>query len=168
MNMKVLFLTFTIILILKNITYSQCSYTRNETDEFTKKTILETTKVVVKSRDLTGQALRFFGCKQNTSRFLKVNWNTLDIVSVSSGDKLMLKLINDEVLEIYSNDYKVSSPIGNYWTITIYYYIDENTFQKLKENQVVKLRFYTDEGYVDKEVSKGASNSILQMFKCID
>jgi hypothetical protein len=166
--MRTMLMTSMMLFLLTDFMYSQCKYIRNETDEFTKKVILETSKVVIKARDVTGQALSFHGYKQNTYRFLKVNWNTLQIVSVGTSEKLMLKLINNEIVEVYTNKYQVSSPIGNYWTITIFYSIDENAFQKLKQHEVVKLRFYTTDGYIDKEVPKGASNKILQMFKCIE
>ena len=166
--MKISFLTLILIFTLSNVTYSQCKYIRNQKDEFTNKVILETAKVIIKARDLTGQALNFHGYKQDNARFLKVNWNTLDIVSVDTGEKLMLKLSNNEVIEVFSDKYQVSSPIGNYWTIRIYYNINENGFQKLKQFEVVKLRFYTADGYIDKEVSPVASKKLLQMFKCLE
>ncbi len=166
--MKISFMTLMVLFSLTNISYSQCKYIRNETDEFTKKVILETAKVVIKSRDVTGQAMSFHGYKQDANRSLKVKWNTLDMVSVSTGEKLMLKLANNEVVEVFADKYQVSSPIGNYWTITIYYSISESAFQKLKQSEIVKLRFYTAEGYVDKEVPQNATKKILQMFKCIE
>ena len=128
---------------------------------------METAKVIIKARDITGQALNFHGYKQDNARFLKVNWNTLDIVSVGTDEKLMLKLANNEVVEVFAK-YQVSTPIGNYWTIIIYYYINESAFQRLKQSEVTKLRFYTTDGYIEKVVPLGASKKVLQMFKCIE
>jgi hypothetical protein len=166
--MRLLFLTLILFFLQSTFSYSQCKYFRNETDEFTKKVILETAKVVINPRDITGQSLNFQGYKQDNSRFFKINWSTLDIISVGKGEKLMLKLQNNEVVEVFADNYKVSTPIGNYWTITIYYDIFDSVFQKLKQSEVIKLRFYTADGYVDKEVPKGASKKLLQLLNCIE
>jgi hypothetical protein len=161
---------FILFVFLPVFCFSQnCKYSRNEVDEFTGKSIQTTKQVIVYTGLFGGLGYKF--TKINNSRYLEMGYSALSIITIEKGDALMFILGNGEKIELSAIESKVATPYtsqsSTIWGIEMDYFISENDLLKMINSPISKLRIYTKQGYVDKEVRENKAFKIQEAAKCI-
>lgn len=143
---------------------------KSEKDDFTGNNIVETD--YVKFSDGFTCSLR----SVNNTHTLLVSFNCDDkIYIMEEYAQFMLKLKNDSII-ILSN---LQGAVAEHWSVTIgstyishftlktKYILSKENLQELKENKIIKVRFHTTDGYIEREVSDKNSNKLLKLFNLI-
>ena len=91
--------------------------------------------------------------------------------SINKGDKLLIKLDDNEVLELEATDNFRYDAFTNFTTPQ--YYISEQQLLQMASNDVVKLRIQTGEDFLDRaivkgKVSKGIKESMPLVKTCLE
>ncbi len=163
---KIIFLLF----LLPAFCFSQnCKYSKNEVDEFTGKSIKTTKQVIVYNGLFGGLAFKF--TKINSSSYLEMGFSELSIITIEKGGALMFILKNGEKIELSAIESKVATPYtsqtSTIWGIEMDYFISDNDLLKLISSPISKLRIYTKQGYIEKEVRENKAVKIQEAAKCI-
>lgn len=170
---------YLLIIATSFFTYAQdCNYKTNEVDEFTKKTILET-----KAQTLTisGMGVGFSTAisfrKVDSNRYLKLKIASPSVFSLRKGDKIMFKTDSENTIDLeFENtviaDYNSGTLIGttrtpSNWTGDIFINISDEIYNRLLNENILKLRVYTSDGYVDDDVSSKRNKKVKELLKCI-
>ena len=159
-----------LVVIASKFTYAQnCKYEKNETDNFTGKSIKMTSKSVVFADpfDPQNKSMFFRFNEVDSINFLSVsNWYT-SIISVKKMDNLMIKFTSGEILKLESLEYKVATPYSSKWHIDIDYSLTKENLKKIQENLISEVRIYTNSGYVDYVVKEKNASKIMSSSNCI-
>jgi len=154
-----------IILLIPFLSFSQeCIYKINKVDEFTGDKILETKEVAIHSLK---------GKKINNNQTLEFTITSSNVFSMDENDYLMLKFKSGEVIKM--NFYKNTT--ANYvflemlnttiWTSSNSISINQETADKIKDNEIVKIRWSTSKGYSEKDCKKKHSRNFTKTLSCI-
>lgn len=163
----------TILLIISlclssSFSYGQCDYSRNEVDEFTKLKILETNFKVLSYASFQREVIRIQGVKIGDQRVLRCYFVSQQIFSLDAGSKLMLLNKQGEVITLLNPKYQVAKDNGMAtWHCIVNYPLDSELYQNLIDFIPTKVRYYTDEGYVQHEVKKKRSKRIMKILSCL-
>ena len=156
-----------------------CKYKINEIDEFTKNKILETKPEIL---TISGMGFGFTsGCslkKINDSRYLQLGISSPSIFTLNEGNEIIFKTEKDETIVLtfpktIISDYISGNNIGNSstpsrWSGTILIPISIENFERLKNELVTKLRIYTNENYIDDDISKKRAVKFKNAMNCIN
>lgn len=82
------------------------------------------------------------------------------VLSVDKDDELMLKLENGEIAKLNNTEYTISCigcgavgwPGSSGMGIHIIYNIEGSEFARLLNSKIVKMRFYTNSGYIERDI----------------
>ena len=171
--------TTILILISISITcYSQkCRYTVDKIDEFTNERILETRFQEITSGNpplYTKLSTSFSARKINDSREIKfVALSMISSFIFEEGAELLLKLENGELLKLSFSQRveskNVKEKINNteFWTLSFAFKIDENTFDKLRQFNLQKIRFKMSDREFDSEVKERDAIGFRSLLSCI-
>lgn len=150
-----------------------CKFEKEEVDEFTNKKI-----VVVRGSDIFRTSLitglSFQVSKINESKFITFSLVSGKLFVLEKGiDKIMIKTKDNQILNIDFDTTVISDIVRNPTTGILYFAkqsvaLSDNLFNELKNIEVVKVRIYTKEGYIEKEVKKKHSTNISDDLKCIE
>src|SRR5690606_30477557 len=102
--------------------------------------------------------------------------NKLKTFSIGKGQEIMFKLDNGEVVKLPNLEYAITCKgcgargFGGSegQGIEVFYMLNEEEFEKLKNNTVVKVRIYTNDGYVEEDVKEKNSKKIPIMLKLVE
>lgn len=173
--MKKVILVMLIGIIGLTASSQNCKYKRNEIDEFTGNTILTTkTKTTTINGMGFGTSSGVIGHKVNDTRYLKLVISSPSIFSIKDGALLMLKTSKGEIINIPFNDYVVAEGVYidnlnmTMWTAKPYLVLSDEIYTKLVEAEIVKIRWYTTDGYFEDDVKKKHKNNISDVLKCIE
>jgi len=151
--------------------FSQCKYEKNEVDSFTGNKTIITQAKGLKFGLLDGAAIKL--ARMNDSK--KLLWfyfTTSDIFSVRSGDKLMFKLDNDEVVTLsnlsrVTADYIITSGITS-WSAKMTYELSPRVISLLSTHDIQSFRLYTSKGYLENDIkSKKKRSNLRSIIDCI-
>jgi hypothetical protein len=169
--MKNLIFLFIVVLITTMNSYAQCKYKRNEKDSFTGQLIKET-KPFSLAMGLTYN-YTFSLRKIDTSYYVLFFYATTGYKGmVIPGDgQLMFKLNNDKVMVLYGLKISISDLSNNTGMATTelnnIYTISQEDLEQLQINEISILRFYTTEGYLEKETSTNGRAKFKENVHCI-
>lgn len=163
---------FLFLFVINSFTsFGQCKFKRDEVDEFTKNVVRETKYVSVAGVFSQNYTISF---KQvNDSYYLKFAYGSTGTFSmvIGKGDQLMLKFDNDSVLSLESMELTSArhyfSQYSNGTSIECTYYITKEQIETLSKNRVVKIRFYTTEGYYEKDTKSDGVEKLRSNARCI-
>lgn len=172
MKQKFILLTFLISCI--GVYAQKCKYQKNEVDEFTGYNV-----IVTKEKALTkiGMGLGNY-CSVRAESIngdvrLRIRAYSPSIFTIERGDYLMLKTMTGEVIELkFSNsvvaDYVMVDQLNaTIWNASVYIDIDKNVLKKLYDISLKKVRWYTTEGYIEKDVPKKHSDNLSKLLNCV-
>lgn len=153
------------------ISLGQCKFKRNEVDEFTKKTIRETKPVSVAGVFSQNYTVALKQVNENYYlNFAYGSTGTFAMV-IGEGDELMFKFDNDSVLTLESLEIASAShyysQYANSTGISCSYGITREQLETLARNKTVKIRFYTSEGYYEKETKSDGIEKMRSNAKCM-
>jgi hypothetical protein len=140
---------------------------KNEIDDFTGKKVKETSSLTI-DNGLTCMIREVGGIK-----ILMVSFGNVDnTYTMEKGAHFMLKQENGSIITLTNLEYAESE----YWTTlagsthstrlileTKYLLYDED-LNELKANKIVKVRFITTHGYIDRNLSEWSSDRLLKLF----
>ena len=161
-----------IMLIVSSInSFGQCKFKRNEVDEFTKKMIRETKPVSVAGVFSQNYTVAFKQVNENYYlNFAYGSTGTFAMV-IGEGDELMFRFENDSVLTLESLETESArhffSQYSNSTSISCSYGITADQIEMIARNKTVKVRFYTTEGYHEKETKSDGVEKMRSNAKCI-
>lgn len=162
-------LLFTLILF-PVLLFSQ-KIERNEIDEFTGKEIIETSwELLTKDRKAK---IASYARYRKIDEILYLDVRMIlpyhDFFTVREGDVFYIKFSDDEVITLQNNELTFSGigkgsiglsgseANGIFLSFNI---TSDKTIQKLKENQINKIRLYTTNGYMNAEVKEKYSKKM--------
>ena len=170
--MKKIILIFMII-TSANYTFGQL-LTKNEVDDFTGKTVEETSWETLNKRAEFYSYARFRKVDNRIYFVFKMMIGN-KVYSVEKGEVLFLKFADDEIVKISNSKHQLTTygagAIGiagsKMLGVELTSIIDQETLSKLGEKTLVKVRVYTSDGYVDAEVVEKQANKFKKLAKLI-
>lgn len=134
---------------------AQCE---QKVDKMTGDTITTTKRAFAFQRGFSGANIYFKKIENNfTNYYLYFGYSTsgLESIVVGTDCPLMLKFSNDSVISIYPTEIEVanhtSGQYGSSTSIDIVYKINADIMQLFKTYNLVLVRFYTTEVYIEGE-----------------
>jgi len=139
-------------------------------DEFTSDKIIETNYNSISDG---------FPCRLkqiNDEIFFQATYNCgSHIYCMDENAEFLIKLDNDEIVKLSNFKYSVaefwSTYIGStylsHYNLYISCFLDELSKTKLQKNYITKVRFYTTDGYIEKDVNKNRAKKLLKMFNLL-
>jgi hypothetical protein len=164
---------YSVIFLLLFTTVKSQEIVRNEIDEFEKVRIIETNWMPIYKGFMPGKTylFRFSSIDSNIFLDLKISTTNNKIFSVSEGENKFLLKCNDSIVLRFSNShYEITESGGGsegMWGGTTYGLWLRLNINNLEEflmiKQIEKFRIYTNEGYIDEEISAEKSKQILEL-----
>jgi len=98
-----------------------------------------------------------------------------DVFAINEGDEIMFKLSNDEIVKLQNLEYTITCTgcgakgfAGSAGEgIEVSYPMTKEQVQKLTSNNVVKMRVYTNKGYVENETKEKHAKKLISALKLI-
>lgn len=165
-------ITITILIFHSLIAFSQdCEYIKNEVDIFTKDTIVHTKYDMLAKSNSGTQVVRIQGIKINQKKYLRVYLVSPSIFSTVKGKKFLLL---DENKNVYTFDFNTEQIASNNsvgyvesWYIIENFQLDSISLENLINNKFIKLRYYTQDHYVELDIKSKHSKNINKIISCL-
>lgn len=148
----------------------------NKIDDFTKSKVIRTNwETFLIAKQLSG----YVRCSQIDERlFLEFKimlGGGAPVFSVKEGESLMLKLNTDSIVSLSIPKSEVSckgcGAIGLIGSAAhgmhLEFFLTKTTIETLTQNSIVKLRFYTRDGYAESEIKEKNRDLIARLLKLI-
>jgi hypothetical protein len=168
-----------IILILIIITSANYSFgqdlTKNEVDEFTGKTVKETSWQILNKKSALYSYVRFRKVDSTIYFVFKMMIGNT-VYSVDKGEVLYLKFADEEIIKLSNTQYQLttygagatglagSKMLG----VELTCIISQEILSKMVEKTLAKVRVYTSDGYVEAEVKEKQAENFMELAKLID
>ncbi|MFI2744192.1 hypothetical protein ACG2LH_15770 [Zhouia sp. PK063] len=171
------------LLSLSFVLLSLSSYSQkliHEKDEFKKKEYSRTEwDVLLKKSIVLTNSIKYSLVKYSDSIYINAKI-ILDggnkVFAVRDNEELLLLLDNDETVTLKNSKYTVSSEGGassgliggsKYGLTLLYYFANQKDIRNLVKSPIKKVRIYTNEGYLEGDISKKNSRHFAQNLKLI-
>lgn len=153
-----------ILLLTSSLFYSQdCKYQRNEVDQFTKNKVVETKFEWLAEQ--TGYSL----LKVDSVKFLKLYVESFKVFSIKDGAKLMFLTDKEEPITIVFPKYDISKRgTSSEFYISETITLSDEDFKRFQNEKITKVRYYTTEGYIEKNIKEKRANKFRESLKCIE
>lgn len=165
-----------ILMIIINTNYT-CGQEliKNEVDEFTGKTVKETSWETLNKKSKLYSYVRFRKVDSTIYFVFKMMIGN-KVYSVDKGEVLYLKFADEEVVKISNSEYQLttygagatglagSKMLG----VELTCIINQEILSKLEEKTLAKVRVYTSDGYVEGEVNEKQAEKFKVLAKLID
>jgi hypothetical protein len=148
----------------------------NKVDEFTGRIIKSTSlEYIVNEQPMFGNPF-IFGIqieRIDSLIVLKAELQLRGVFSIRKDQDLMFKLEEGKMVTLKNNEYVISERYGDRQIAHINYvigYINEGseTLELMKNYKVAKLRIYTSDGYIDKEIKEKNQDIIKKCIEIVD
>lgn len=152
------------------------SLEENKVDEFTNNAVKR-----------TSWELLCFSMKNNFTSYFRISrineYNYFDlklmiggIFSIDKDQEIMFKLDNEDIVKLLNLKYEVTckgcGAIGlsgsNVQGINVSYTLDEEQFEMLKNHEVVKVRIFTNDGYVEGDTKRKHVKKIPKALELVE
>ena len=163
-----------LVILTTNLTFGQ-KLEKDEIDEFTKSRVQVTSwETLTKKPPLFSYArLR----KIDSLYIFDVKlMGGSKVFSVEKGEVLYFKFEDDEIIKIYNTEYELSNygagAIGLLGSDALGVYlkclIDNEQLKKLRNKSLIKIRFYSSNGYREVDVQKKHAEQFMTMMRLIE
>ena len=155
-----------LLLAISITTYGQeCKYARNEVDQFTKNKVLET------KSEWLGENIAYTLKKIDDTKFLRIEMGSYSVFAINDGAKLMFLTDSEDPIELTFPKYEVSKTApgavaSQYVAQTIN--ISGDVLTRLQTEKIIKVRFYTTDGFIDKPIKEKRASKFREQLKCIE
>ena len=163
-----------LLLIFSHVSGQSCKYQKNEVDEFTKKEILITKeKAVTKVGMGLGVYMTAKGLRIDGAKSIELNIFSPSIFTIQQGGKVMFmtktkEVIETEFLESSVADYAHLGQVNvTIWHTSSTILLSSDLISRLQNAEITKVRWYTADGYVEKEVKKKQYKNLASIINCI-
>lgn len=164
--MKKYVLTLCILLTVASLRSFAQKLEENKKDEFSNKSIKRTSWETL-YKTLTTES-HFSFSKVDTSAFIHVKLMIGNVFSIDKDQELMLKLDNGDIVKLLNTKFEVTcegcGAVGFIGSgaqgLDVAYWIAKDQLDKLKAHKVVKVRIYTNEGYIEQDIKDKNANKI--------
>ena len=158
-----------LLLICSNVTGQKLI--TNSKDEFTGKQIKRTSWEGIGTKGtLSGYTFYVQFSKVNATNFLKFRtmYTGNNPLSVQEGDELMLKLKDSSIITLKSNEFRMATYGGGATGLagsralgfSVDYLVNDSALKELSTADIVKIRWYTSDGYIEHEIKEKNSKKI--------
>lgn len=162
-------LTIIAFVLLSQLSFSQCKYEINKVDKFTKHTIIKT-KYANLWQDML-HSLTFKAIKMDSIKYLEMTYATSSIYSIEKESKLMFLLSNDSIITLNALESETanyySAGIATVWSVPVRYKLLEGDYQSLLKGIVASIRYYTPDGYIEKDIKSKRGRNLNKILACI-
>lgn len=164
---------FAVVFLSPIVCIAQCKYTRNDSDPFTKQRRLTTKEEILWKNPMGGNTLSFVGLVERDSSFLRMRYSCKeDAFSVQKGSKLQFLLNDGKTVELSATSWEVADfastqSMGTIWYIYVDYHLDVESSTLLKAGLLTHVRFYTNDGYIEKEILEKKQSTIGSLVGCL-
>lgn len=159
-----------IIFFSYNSFTQDCKYDKDEIDSFTGKKIKITSKATVFADviDPQNKSLFFRFNLVDASTSLSVSCWSYSIVSISKMDKLLIKLSNNEIIELECLQPVVASSYSGKWHLDIDYFLSTENLKKIQTLSIVSVRLSTTSNNIDYDVKPKNAIKLMASANCIN
>jgi hypothetical protein len=163
----------TLLTLFTVATYAQ-ELEENKIDEFTNIKVKRTSWETLNN---TMEFTAYFRISRlNDIDYFDLKMMNAGIFSIGKGQELMFKLSNGEIVKLQNIEYAITctgcGAIGFGGSagqgIQVSYLIDKENFEKLKSNSVVKIRIYTNSGYVENDTKEKNAKKIKSALPLVE
>lgn len=165
--MKTILLTLSILLISVTNALSQCTFTQNETDDFTGVKRLETPQFLF-AKDKNAK-VEFTFYKADSLLLIRLQFGSrIDTYyGFDKGDKMIFKFSDSTTTEVYAITYSNSFE-GMGWEYCLSsFYVDKQSAMEMSTKVILKIRVYTNDGYYDLTPSIDGLGQFTKNINCI-
>mgnify|MGYP000327238981 CR=1 FL=1 len=174
--MKKLFLLLLTLTFGLSLYSQKCKYLKNEVDEFTGSKIIELKRErITKSMGSGFNAIDIGLRRVNDKVYISLKLNSPSVFTTERGGKILFKSSTKEIFEFEFIENEVAdyeSTKSKYnptnWYTYSYALIDNQMLSKLSELDIVKVRWYTTDGYIDNDVKKKKYRFFENLKRCIN
>ena len=164
--MKYAVLTLLTLVFLNNVSAQNCSYEKNEVDEFTDKTIKLTSQVTFIN---FSEKMKCSLGRIDSSKFLVLELTTGKSLYKIDKENLLYLILDDGQKTQFEpvEPITFSNKIQGYNNIKVAYELRD--IEKIKNSAINKMRITTSDGFFEYEIKKkGAKNLFIDQLSCID
>jgi len=172
--MKKTLLLITLILSVLSLQSFAQKLEENKVDDFTNKSIKKTSWEVLYT---TFTANAYFSISSiDRIKYFDFRYQNGSVFSIDNGQELMFKLDNGDILKVQNLKYTLTctgcgakglTGSGTQGIEVSYPFTDEQK-EILKAHKVLKIRFYTNDGYVENDIKDKVADKIQQAIKLIE
>lgn len=160
-----------IIVLTSSFAFSQ-ELKRNDTDEFTGRSIKETSWEVLANK-IPHTYVRFRLI--DSVKVIDFKIMIGGVFSIREGENILLKLENNEILKFKVSEYTISGrgdgAVKTYGSdaqgVKISCYLSEENYRKIKTNVISKIRVNTSEGYTECDIKEKKYNKVKELIELI-
>lgn len=161
-------------LISANWSFGQ-KLAKNEIDEFTGKTVIETSWETLNTSSKLYSYVRF----RKVDSTIYFNFKMMSggrVYSVDKGEVLYLKFADETIVKVSNSKYELTTygagAVGLIGSralgVQLTCIINQSTLLKLEEKTLAKVRVYTSNGYLEAKVKKKQAERFKELAKLID
>jgi hypothetical protein len=165
------------LLLTCTTTFSQ-KLVVNKTDEFTGKSIKETSvETLAKPFKMSGFAYTFAFKKENDNLFLNLRLMSMSnsVFSIKDGNILSVKMDNDSVIVLNNQEYAISKTggagggftSGNSQGTSLYFLLSTENIETLKNRKIIKIRVNTTDGYTEQDIKASADKKVKESLRLV-
>ena len=165
---------FSILILLSSVQSFAQKIVENKIDEFTKHSVKRTS---------WDGLTRIGGLNDSFTRLEKIEdtyWLNLKMMSsnvnsINKDAELMLMTVTDSIVTLYNHEFQITcTGCGSIGLVgssgqgfNISFLISEDKVEYLMKNAVKKIRIYTTDGYIDKEVPEKNQKKFMKQLELI-
>lgn len=167
--------TIVLLLIIISITTSnqalsqKCKYEKNEIDGLLEVPIKLTEQQLLCRID--NQPIYAKAQCIGTNKYLKIRYFKYNDFIIQDDKEIAWILPSEEEITLYPRIMPVDSTQMNDLTevsTLLIYKLSASQYETLKNNPVVKFKYYISTGFVEKEIKTSKQNVIMNVLKCIE
>jgi hypothetical protein len=166
------------LLLMLSFSATAQKLTTNETDEFTRNQVKETSvEKLAHPFKMSGFAYNFSAKRINDNYYFNLRMMSLnkEVFAIRKDSKLMIRLKNDSIITLLAPSFEVSGTgkagsglsAGSAEGTSVYYPISRDEIDLLLSSEIVKLRVYTSEGYTEQDIKEAGSKKVKECFRLV-
>ena len=166
-----------ILLGTTSLTYGQ-TLEENKVDEFTDNTVKRTSWETLNMTMSFTSYFRISHINDNYYFDLKmmIGGTGGKVFSIAKDQEIMFKLDNGEIVKLPNLEYTITCTGcgakglsgSNAQGIKVSYSINKEQFEQLKNNTIIKIRIYTNDGYIEEDTKEKHAKKIPYALKLVE
>jgi len=170
---KTVLLITTMLTIISLQSFAQ-KLEENKVDDFTNKSVKRTSWETLYTTFTANAYFRISNI--DNTKYFDFKYQNGTVFSIDNGQELMFKLNNGDIVKVVNLNYTLTCTGcgakgftgSGAQGIEVSYPISDEQLKELKANKIVKVRFYTNDGYVENDIKDKAAEKIEQSLSLVE
>jgi len=170
---KTVLLIITMLTLISLQSFAQ-KLEENKVDDFTNKSVKRTSWETLYTTFTANAYFRISNI--DNTKYFDFKYQNGTVFSIDNGQELMFKLNNGDIVKVVNLNYTLTCTGcgakgftgSGAQGIEVSYPISDEQLKELKANKIVKVRFYTNDGYVENDIKDKAAEKIEQSLSLVE